>query len=71
MNTNIKQKVLENKMLKYILDQIDNTTEKEKTLRAINEMLDQIQEKTVSVIVAQKNDQDSQKNPNTKKDSKK
>lgn len=64
MNHDIKQKVLSNKLLEHILNQIDNPVEKEKTLNAINGMLDQLQGKTNNFIKAYQEEQNNKKPEN-------
>ena len=48
--SDIKNKVLDNPLLKYVLEQIEDPKEKEKTVRAINGLLDEIQGKTDGLI---------------------
>jgi hypothetical protein len=52
INEDIKQKVLGNKLLQHVLEQIENPAEREKTLVAINGLLDELQGKTDGLIRA-------------------
>jgi hypothetical protein len=61
MNSNIKQKVLTNKLLTQILEQIDNPVEREKTLHAINGLLDEIQGKANGLLKSYQEKQNTKK----------
>lgn len=52
MNNNIKKDVLENSVLKEILDKIENKEEKEKTIQVIETMLEQFQGKFSVILQA-------------------
>jgi len=61
MKNEIKQKVLNNKILTQILEQIDNPVEREKTLYAINGLLDEIQGKTDNLLKSYQEKQNTKK----------
>jgi hypothetical protein len=61
---NIKQKVLSNKLLENVLNQIEDPIEREKTLNAINKMLDDFQGKTNVLIKTYQESQENKKTEN-------
>jgi len=64
-NSNIKERVLNNNLLKQVLNQIENEAEREKTLNAINGMLDEFQGKADSLVKSYQ-DIKTPKNPDDK-----
>lgn len=67
MDSNIKNKVLQNEILQQILNGINDPQEKEKTIQAINSLLEDFQKKADNIMVSYKesiNKDDAKKNEN-------
>jgi len=61
MSGNIKERVLNNNLLKQVLEQIENSAEREKTLKAINGMLDEFQGKADGLLNSYQEKQNTKK----------